>query len=108
MTGTEEDEVTDYASHKTEEEEVAELKVTAITPKVVSALSKLGITEARDNHVFAEEKQQYPEPEPESAPSKRGFLMKSPSEYLPMIRRGFTRADEIGRASCRERVLMPV
>ena len=66
----------------------------AITPEIVSALNKLGITEAKGNHVFAEEKQQYPEPEPESVPSRRGFLMKSPSEYLPMIRRGFTRADE--------------
>jgi hypothetical protein len=101
VTGAEEEDVSDhndYASQKSEEEQVAELKVAALTPEVVSALNKLGITDAKNNHVFAEEKlpepKPEPKPEPERSQSKRGFLLKSPSEYLPMIRRGFTRADE--------------
>jgi len=93
VTGSEH-EYNKYENQKSESEQVAELKEVAITPEVVAALKKLGISEAKDNHVFAEEKETEPDPEPEPAPSRRGFLLKSPSEYLPMIRRGFTRADE--------------
>jgi hypothetical protein len=50
-----------------------------MTPEVMTALHKLGIDEAKDNRVFNQDKIE-----------KRPSLLKSPSEYLPMIRRGFS------------------
>lgn len=50
-----------------------------MSPDVMTALHKLGIDEAKDNRVFNQEKTE-----------KRSSLLKSPSEYLPMIRRGFS------------------
>ena len=53
----------------------------AMTPEVMTALNKLGIDEAKDNRIF----------NPESSDKqKRPSLLKSPSDYLPMIRRGFS------------------
>ena len=71
---------------KQEEAEMKLIKEQAVTREVVTALDKLGIQDAQDNHVFASEKVQ-----PEN---RRSFLLKSPSAYLPMIRRGFTRTEE--------------
>lgn len=73
------------AMRKQEDVEFQKIKEQSVTPEVVNALDKLGIQEAKDNHVFAPEKQ---------SEGRRGFLLKSPSEYLPMIRRGFSRAEE--------------
>lgn len=57
-----------------------------MTPEVMTALNKLGIDEAKDNRIF----------NPESTgKSGRGSLLRSPSDYLPMIKRGFsTRFEE--------------
>eukprot|EP00545_Synedropsis_sp_CCMP1620_P000127 CAMPEP_0119012202 /NCGR_PEP_ID=MMETSP1176-20130426/6142_1 /TAXON_ID=265551 /ORGANISM="Synedropsis recta cf, Strain CCMP1620" /LENGTH=1668 /DNA_ID=CAMNT_0006965121 /DNA_START=239 /DNA_END=5245 /DNA_ORIENTATION=+ len=63
------------------EPEVEAIKETSVTQEVVNVLGKLGIGEAKDN--------QQPGPD-----NRRSFLLKSPSEYLPMIRRGFSRAEE--------------
>jgi len=46
-----------------------------VTPEVLTALNKLGVKGAGDNRVFEGQK-----PPP---------LLKSPSEYFPMVRRGF-------------------
>jgi hypothetical protein len=72
---------------KDDDHELQEIKKQSVTPEVVTALDKLGITGAKENHVFSVEKILSP-------PDLRSFLLKSPSEYLPMIRRGFTRAEE--------------
>lgn len=52
-----------------------------MTPEVMTALNKLGIDQAKDNRIFNQES---------SEKSRRGSLLKSPSDYLPMIRRGFS------------------
>jgi hypothetical protein len=49
-----------------------------MSPEVMTALHKLGIDDAMGNRVFKQDKIE-----------KRPSLLKSPSEYLPMIRRGF-------------------
>lgn len=59
---------------KEEEEEM--------TPELMTALNKLGIDEAKDNRVF--------NPESSEKQKHRPSLLKSPSDYLPMIRRGFS------------------
>jgi hypothetical protein len=87
ITGEEEEANAYSALVRKEEEELAKMKEAAATSQVVSALSKLGIEEAKDNHVFNENK--FP-----ASPKRPSFLLKSPSEYLPMIRRGFTRGEE--------------
>ena len=56
----------------------------SVTPEVVNALDKLGVKEAKKNRVFAEEK----EKENDTLDLRPAF-MKSPSEYFPMIKRGF-------------------
>jgi hypothetical protein len=71
-----------------EAEELEKIRTTAVTPGVVTALDKLGIEEAKDNHVF----QNQSEPKQTRRPSS--FLMKSPTDFLPMIRRGFSSAEE--------------
>jgi len=52
-------------------------------PEVATALGKI-LPEGRSNRAPGEEKQN----------DKRGFLLKSPSEYLPMIRRGFSMTEK--------------
>lgn len=63
-------------------EELRKLEEVAVTPEVVTALNKLGIGDAKNNHVFSSKGDEKTE--------RRTFLLKSPSEYLPMIRRGFS------------------
>lgn len=82
-----------------EKEELERIKQEAVTPQVVSALNKLGIDSAKDNHVFSNEAAKVEaeqKPEPERPSGRRKFLLKSPSEYLPMIRRGFNRGGPNG------------
>uniref|UniRef100_A0A7S1D3X9 Uncharacterized protein n=1 Tax=Cyclophora tenuis TaxID=216820 RepID=A0A7S1D3X9_CYCTE len=76
-----------------EQEELEKIKQEAVTPQVVSALNKLGINSAKDNRIFSEESNRSGVEEKQEAP-RRPFLLKSPSEYLPMIRRGFNRGNE--------------
>lgn len=79
---------------KKEAEELEKIKQEAVTPQVVNALSKLGINSAKDNRIFSEESNRNMAEEKSEPPSRRPFLLKSPSEYLPMIRRGFNRGNE--------------
>lgn len=81
VTGAEEEkEQASAAQRRQEEQEIEEMKEESVTPEVMSALSKLGIEEAKDNRIFHKEK----------AERQRSFLLKSPSDYLPMIKRGFS------------------
>jgi len=78
VTGAEEEK--EQASAQKLEQEEKEMEE-EMTPEVMSALNKLGIDEAKDNRIF----------NPESSDKqKRPSLLKSPSDYLPMIRRGFS------------------
>ena len=77
VTGAEEEK--EQAASKKLQEEEKDLEE-EMTPEVMTALDKLGIDEAKDNRVFNQE----------SADKKRPSLLKSPSDYLPMIRRGFS------------------
>lgn len=65
-------------AEEAKEEASISSKEESMPPEVITALHKLGIDEAKDNRVFNQEKTE-----------KRPSLLKSPSEYLPMIRRGF-------------------
>ena len=59
-----------------EDEEMKQIRKESVTPEVLSALSKLGVKGAEQNRVFETAK-------------PRPTLLKSPSEYFPMVRRGF-------------------
>lgn len=71
----------DVETEKKEEEEYRKIKEEAVTPEVVNALGKLGV-DAGKNRVFNE------------SPSMRPMYQRSPSEYFPMIRRGFAGLQE--------------
>jgi hypothetical protein len=77
VTGAEEEK--EQAASKKLQEEEKELDE-EMTPEVMTALNKLGIDQAKDNRMFNRE----------TAEKKRPSLLKSPSDYLPMIRRGFS------------------
>lgn len=79
ITGAEVEEPKDSQPAKKLQEEAKEVEE-EMTPEVMTALNKLGIDEAKDNRVF----------NPELSDKKRPSLLKSPSDYLPMIRRGFS------------------
>mmetsp|Transcript_27066 Transcript_27066/g.41513 ORF Transcript_27066/g.41513 Transcript_27066/m.41513 type:complete len:1447 (+) Transcript_27066:288-4628(+) len=69
---------------KTEDEEFKKIKEAAVTPEVVTALTKLGV-DAKSSHVFNDKTEKK---------GRRSLLQRSPSEYLPMIRRGFSYLNE--------------
>jgi len=79
VTGAEE--AKEQASAKKLQDEEKEMEE-VMTPEVMSALNKLGIDEAKDNRIF--------NPESSEKQKQRPSLLKSPSDYLPMIRRGFS------------------
>jgi hypothetical protein len=75
---------TPSAIKRKQDSEVQQMKKDTVTPGVVTALDKVGIDEAKDNSLFNESQQK----------DRRGSFLRSPSEYLPMIRRGFSRHEE--------------
>jgi len=105
VTGAEEEDEKKSEPHtpaemKTTEDQVIEkMKQETVTPEVVTALNKLGIN-AQGNHVFSDDKSVSSASdrrlgfEAQGSVNRRSFLLKSPSEYLPMIRRGFSRGEE--------------
>jgi len=67
---------------KKEDEETKRLKKEAVTPEVINALGKLGITGVKEHDVFSSEKKK-------EEPKRRPLMTRSPSDYFPMVRRGF-------------------
>ena len=79
VTGSEEAKEQASAKKLRDEEKEEEEEM---TPELMTALNKLGIDEAKDNRIF--------NPESSDKQKHRPSLLKSPSDYLPMIRRGFS------------------
>ena len=89
ITGSEDQKEEEILQKKKEEEmedeEMKKIRKESVTPEVLSALNKLGVKGAQNNRIFEQEKKKE-RPTPQ--------ILKSPSEYFPMVRRGFASQNE--------------